>query len=77
MDEDREPPAWYSFYHPGRRLANWRGTAAFGALVIVSVVGGWAESALRPGHPVLAFVVLVPLALVAIGLAALIVMRTK
>ncbi|MDP4023692.1 hypothetical protein Q8W71_13730 [Methylobacterium sp. NEAU 140] len=78
MDEDRDRRAWFTVLRPGRRrLTDWRGAAAFAALMLVTVVGGWAETALRPEHPVLAFVVMVPLALVAIGLAAVIVVRTR
>ena len=44
--------------------------------MLVTIVGGWAESALRTEHPVRAFVMMVPLALPALGLAALIIRRT-
>ncbi len=78
MGEERDRRTWFTMRGPGRRhLTDWRGAVAFAALMLVTVVGGWAESALRPEHPVLAFVVMVPLALTALGLAALIVTRTK
>ncbi|MCJ2048037.1 hypothetical protein MKK58_26370 [Methylobacterium sp. J-078] len=77
MDKDRKPPTWFTALYPGRReLTDWRGAVAFGGLMLVTIAGGWAESVLWPEHPVLAFVVMGPLALVAFGLIYLIRART-
>jgi len=78
MVDNRKKQMWFVSFSLGRMdIINWRGAVAFASLMLVLMTGTVVESALKPEHPVVALLVMIPLALVALGLAVVIVMRTK